>query len=250
MKRGQFFVMGVVAALGLVLSACGGSPTAPSTGVTLRGVAVNQGVSSADGLRALSSRPAAAGTSTITVTVQENTSITTTISGNGTFELEGLPAGSFTLVFSSNGATLGTVTINNVPTQAEIEIVVQLSSTNVALVKVTINGSDKTDDETGTSTTKSCVIEGGRVGAGVELEGSVGKVVTAEKVFEMSVNGQRADGKVTVDASGASFSCAGVKGTCDAKLIINGARVHVSGKVDTCTVSDAKVTAREVKFQH
>ncbi len=249
MKRGQLFVMGVVAALSLVLSACGGSPTAPTAGVRLRGVAVNQGVGAADGVRGLSGRSAAAGPSTITVTVQQNTSITTTISGNGTFELEGLPAGTFTLVFSSNGVTLGTVTITSVPDQAEIEIVVQLSTTNVTLVKVTINGTDESESETntGTNTAKTCLIEGGTVGAGVELEGSI-STATGMK-FEMALNGHRASDLVSVDATGASFSCAGVKGTCDATLIAANARVHVSGKLDTCSLDAATVTAKNVKFQ-
>lgn len=252
MKRGQLFVMGVVAALGLVLSACGGSPTAPTAGVRLRGVAVNQGVGAADGLRALSGRSAASGPSTITVTVQ-NTSITTTISGNGTFELEGLPAGTFTLVFSSNGVTLGTVTITSVPDQAEIEIVVQLSTTNVTLVKVTINGTDETESETdtdtNTGTAKTCLIEGGTVGAGIELEGSISSVTEATKKFEMALNGHRASDLVSVDATTATFSCAGVKGTCDATLIVANARVHVSGKLDTCSLDAATVTAKNVKFQ-
>jgi hypothetical protein len=253
MKPGQFFVMVAAAALGLVLSACGGNPAAPTgAGVTLRGVAVNQGAGTA-GLTALSSRSAAAGPSTITVTVLENTSITTTISGNGTFELQGLPTGTFTLVFSSNGVTLGTITITSVPDQAEIEIVVQLSTTNVTLVKVTINGSDETDNDTnGTSpgTAKTCLIEGGKVGAGVELEGSISEVTTKDKAFTMLVNGQRASDLVSVDASKAGFSCAGVKGTCDSTLIVANARVHVSGKLDSCSLTEAKVTASAVKFQH
>lgn len=251
MKRGQLFVMGAVAALSLVLSACGGSPTAPTAGVRLRGVAVNQGVGAADGVRGLSGRSAAAGPSTITVTVQQNTSITTTISANGTFELEGLPAGTFTLVFSSNGVTLGTVTITSVPDQAEIEIVVQLSTTNVTLVKVTINGADESESETntGTNTAKTCLIEGGTVGAGVELEGSISSVTEANKKFEMALNGHRASDLVSVDATTASFSCAGVKGTCDATLIVANARVHVSGKLDTCSLDAATVTAKNVKFQ-
>jgi len=253
MKRGQLFVMGVVAALGLVLSACGGSPTAPTAGVRLRGVAVNQGVGAADGVRGLSGRSAASGPSTITVTVQQNTSITTTISANGTFELEGLPAGTFTLVFSSNGVTLGTVTITSVPDQAEIEIVVQLSTTNVTLVKVTINGTDESESETdtgtNTGTAKTCLIEGGTVGAGVELEGSISSVTEANKKFEMLLNGHRASDLVSVDASGASFSCAGVKGTCDGALIAANARVHVSGKLETCSLDAATVSARNVKFQ-
>ena len=68
----------------------------------------------------------------------------------------------------------------------------------------------------------------------------------------MSVNGQRAGGTgtVTVDASSAGFDCAGIKGTCDATLIAPGAKVHVSGKLTSCSLSAAQVKATQVKFQH
>ena len=109
------------------------------------------------------------------MTVQESPSITTTISANGTFELDGLPAGTFTLVFTSNGVTLGTVTITSVPNQAEIDLVVQISSTNVVVVTVKVNGTDETENQTQTTTAKTCLIEGGTVGAGIELEGSIAR---------------------------------------------------------------------------
>ncbi len=182
-------------------------------------------------------------TGTLTVTVQENPSIKTTISGNGTFELEGLPAGTFTLVFSSNGVTLGTITITSAPTQGEISIVVQITTTTVVLVKIEINGTDTTDNET-----KTCLIDGGRAGEGIELEGSVSSV--SGKTFQMSVNGNRSGGPVSVDTSGASFDCAGVKGTCDATLLKAGAKVHVSGTLTTCTLTAAQVKGTQVKFQH
>ncbi len=247
MKRSYVLLPAVLAVLGLALSACSSSPTSPSSataGVTLHGVTVGQspaGTSSVGGGVQALSAPA----NRITVTVQENGSIVTTISANGTFELEGLPAGTFTLVFSSNGVTLGTVTITSVPTQAEINLVVRITST-VVVVKVEINGTDKTDDAT-----KTCLIEGGRVNEGIELEGSVGTVTVPDKIFQMLVNGQRATGgTVTVDASAASFSCAGIKGTCDATLLKEGAKVHVSGSLKDCSMAAAHVTATQVKFQH
>jgi hypothetical protein len=233
----------VIAVLSLVVSGCSNSPTSPSiTSVTLHGAAFGQSpasTSSAGGLQAMSVPSAGR----VTVTVQENPSITTTISGNGTFELEGLPAGSFTLVFSSNGVTLGTITITSVPNQAEINVIVQITTTTVILVKVEINGTDTTHDAT-----KTCLINGGRVDAGIELEGSVSSVSGTS--FEMAVNGQRASGPVTVDTSGASFSCAGVKGTCDATLLKTDARVHVRGTLTSCSMAAAQVKATEVKFQH
>ncbi len=247
MNRGQFLVVGLVAVAALTLSACGSSPTSPSSGaVTLRGVAMGSaaGVASGSGVQALSTRTASSGGAAIVVTVQENTTITTTISANGTFELKGLPAGTFTLVFTSNGVTIGTVTITSVPNQAEIDLVVQITSTTVVTVSIKVNGTDETENETA----KTCLIDGGTQGAGIELEGSIGTVTG--KSFEMTVNGNRAGGVVTVDASTASFDCAGIKGTCDATLIAPGAKVHVRGTLDSCSLSAAHVKATQVKFQH
>ena len=81
---------------------------------------------------------------------------------------------------------MGFIFVNS-PEQADIEIVVQLSTTNVTLVKVTINGSDETENETSTNpgTAKTCLIEGGKVGAGIELEGSISEVTIKDKAFKM-----------------------------------------------------------------
>jgi hypothetical protein len=251
MKRLQVLLPAVIAVLALALSGCGSSPTSPSgmnASVNLHGLAMGQGAastSSASVYRAMS-----AGGS-ITVTVQ-GTSLSTTISGNGSFELDGLPAGTFTLVFTSNGVTLGTITITSVPTQAEINLVVHITTT-VVMVKVEINGTDETDNENnngtnGTNGTKTCLIDGGTVGSSIELEGSVSSATG--KMFKMSVNGNRSSGLVSVDATSASFDCAGVKGTCDATLLVAGAKVHVSGSLTTCSLTAAQVKANEVKFQH
>jgi hypothetical protein len=248
MKRLQVLLPAVIAVLALALSGCGSSPTSPSgtnASVNLHGLAMGQGAastSSASGYRAMSA------SGSITVTVQ-GTSLSTTISGNGSFELDGLPAGTFTLVFTSNGVTLGTITITSVPTQAEINLVVHITTT-VVMVKVEINGTDETDNENnnGTNGTKTCLIDGGTVGSSIELEGSVSSATG--KMFKMSVNGNRSSGLVSVDATSASFDCAGVKGTCDATLLVAGAKVHVSGSLTTCSLTAAQVKANEVKFQH
>jgi len=247
MKRLQVLLPAAIAVLALALSGCGSSPTSPSSmnaSVNLHGLAMGQSAasaSSASGYRAMSA------SGSITVTVQ-GTSLSTTISGNGSFELDGLPAGTFTLVFTSNGVTLGTITLTNVPTQAEINLVVHITST-VVMVKVEINGTDETDNENnGTDGTKTCLIDGGTVGSSIELEGSVSSA--SGKMFKMSVNGNRASADVSVDATGASFDCAGVKGTCDASLLVAGAKVHVSGSLTSCSLTAAQVKATEVKFQH
>src|SRR6187200_1387354 len=94
--RAAFITVLVFAAA--VLSACGGSPSGPDAqGVVVRGVMQGAGV-----LRAASAGAASA--ATVTVSVLEAPSISTTVGGDGSFTLRGLPEGGFTLVFK-NGAT-------------------------------------------------------------------------------------------------------------------------------------------------
>ncbi len=246
MRLARLNFVGAVAVLGLILSACGSSPTSPSTGTgaTLRGVAMGT-AASPGGLRALSTAAAAA-SSAVTVTVQENPSITTRVSANGTFELEGLPAGTITLVFSRDGVTLGTITINGVPTQGEVQVVVQISTTSVVLVSVTINGADDNDNNSGN---RGCLISGGTVGAGIELEGHVSSGTAT--AFKMDVNGERASALVDVNASLASFKCNGprVSDTECRASVRSGAQVHVRGTLTSCSLSAAQVTAAEVMVQ-
>src|SRR5258708_18977197 len=91
MKR-RHVLLPAIAVLALTLSGCGSSPTSPSgtsARVNLHGLALGQNAastSSASGYRAMST------SGSITVTVL-GTSLSTTISGNGGLELEGLPAG-------------------------------------------------------------------------------------------------------------------------------------------------------------
>jgi hypothetical protein len=248
MTRRCGLLLAAAAGTGLILLGCGGSPTSPSNaaGVNLHGVAIGQNpaTSSAPGLHTMS------GSSGLTVTVN-GTSMTTQISANGTFELDGLPSGTLTLVFANNGVTIGTITITNVPTTAEIDLVVQITGNAVIKVKVEINGADHTnDDNNNNNTTKTCMIDGGTVGQGIELEGSVSSATSGSKTFQMDVNGERSSGAVMVDATHASFDCAGIKGACDASLLVAGAKVHVSGTLTSCSLTAAQVTATEVKFQH
>jgi hypothetical protein len=242
MKRSHVFLAAMIAVLGLALSGCGGGPTSPSEAnprVTLHGTALASPTASAE-TRDVQSL--AAPGSRVTVTVQESPSLSTTISSNGTFELDGLPAGSFTLVFTSAGTALGTVSVNSVPSSAQVDLVVQITTTSVVVVRVHINGTDQTGDQ------KTCLINGGVVGQGIELEGSIGSFTGL--TFQMDVNGNRASDLVTVDAAGASFTCAGIKGTCDATLIQTGQKVHVGGTLTSCTLTLAQVRATQVKFQH
>jgi hypothetical protein len=123
----------------LPLVGCGGtSPASPSSGkgAVLRGVVLGDGASASSGsVSALSTS-----NGRITVSVQENTSINTTVSSNGTFELENIPTGSFTLVFSSSTTVLGTVVVSGVPDDGQVVIVVQVTVVTVIVINIEING--------------------------------------------------------------------------------------------------------------
>src|SRR6185503_1663583 len=134
--------LGAAFAAVMALSGCGGeSPAGASGAVVLRGTVVGD----ATAMASSSSAHAAAGGARITVTVAEDSSLTTTVAGNGTFELSGLPEGDFTLVFSSNGVELGTITITGVEPGTEIKITVRVTSTTVILIE--IENADGDDDE-------------------------------------------------------------------------------------------------------
>ncbi len=232
--------------VGLPLVGCGGSsPTSPSGAgkVVLHGVAV--GADGAPAASAVGVSARAASKDRITVTVQ-GTSISTTVSTNGTFELEDLPTGSFALVFSINTTVIGTVTITGVPTQGEIQIVVQVTVTTVVLISLEID-----DQENDNDSSKTCMIEGGKVGRKIELEGNVDSGNAT--AFKMKINGERSSGLVDVDALHAQFKCNGDKNSSAAACMDTvkpHAKVHVSGTLMTCAAGAApKVVATEVKVQ-
>ena len=230
-----------VAALALALAACGGNPASPSGmtgGVAVRGVLLGEGAA----VGASSVRASSSSGSQITVTVEGNPSLTTTISGNGTFELEGVPAGTFTLTFTKDGVVIGTVTIT-AGDGVEVKIVVKMEGAVIVLVDLELEDNDDNDDAN-----KTCLIEGGRVGDRIELEGRVTSVTGTS--FQMTTEGERAHGTVNVSASGASFKCNGDKGSADCKTSLKaGDKVHVRGTLTSCSLEQASVTATEVKVQ-
>jgi hypothetical protein len=224
---------------------CGGSstPASPSGvagGVKLQGVVLQNatGTSASAGVSAMSAKAGK-----VVVTVRENPSLSVTVSGNGTFEIQSLPAGGFTLVFSVNGVVVGQITITAVSEGTTIKIVVKLSDHDVELVDL------ETDDDNGQGGDKTCMINGGTAGTNIELEGNVASGDST--LFKMRVNGNRASGLVDVAAAGASYKCNGDKGTaaeCMAKLKA-GVKVHVKGNLTACTTSMASVTATQVMIQ-
>jgi hypothetical protein len=97
----------------------------------------------------------------------------------------------------------------------------------------------------------TCMINGGRVGAGIELEGRVAGTapVTA---FRMTVNGNRASGPVDVQAAPGALRCNGPNSSpaeCQARFV-DQARIHVRGTLTSCTTSAATVAASEVRIQN
>jgi hypothetical protein len=127
---------------------------------------------------------------------------------------------------------------------------VEITEDSVVLVNIEFDSGeeDQNDSENGNEN-KTCMIEGGKVGQRIELEGHVASG-NADN-FQLQVNGNRASGLVDVNASGASYKCNGnpkKTGDCKASLT-TGNQVHVRGTLTSCTTSAASVTATEVMVQ-
>jgi hypothetical protein len=231
-----------------VAAACGSdSPSSSSSGsVRVQGVVLGMG--SASGEVTASDAVKASG-STVTVTV-EGTSVTTTVSANGTFELEGIPSGTFTLVFTKDGVEIGRVAITATE-GAEVKIVVQVQSTTIIVIELEVEDRDDEDDGGSSTSPSACVISGGRVGSSIELEGTVASGNSSS--FTMKVDGERSSADVSILTSGStSFKCNGGAKLGDAECkatVKSGAKVHVSGQLKTCSSASAQVTAGEVKVQ-
>ncbi len=96
----------------------------------------------------------------------------------------------------------------------------------------------------------ACMINGGRVGDGIELEGRVASGPLAS--FMMTVNGNRASGPVNVLAGAGALRCNGPSSSpteCQARFV-DGARIHVRGTLSSCSTTAASVAASEVKIQN
>jgi hypothetical protein len=229
----------VVAAL--LAGGCGSdSPTAPGGGVVVEGVVVGgtASVSAAD----LQSSAAAARKVTVKV---EGTTLTVDVSANGTFKLEGVPSGTFTLVFLQDGVEIGRVVIT-AGDDTEVKIVVQVTGSTIVVVELKVEGRDA--DKPASSS--SCGVNGASLGQGIELEGNVSSGNSS--AFKLSVNG-RAGFPIDVNAGSASYKCIGqAKTSSEAECkaaVKSGAKVHVSGSLASCTATSATVTASEVKVQ-
>jgi len=234
----------IAVAAAVFAPACGGdSPTSPSGsgGVAVQGVVLGDGASF---VASSGANPSSAKAQKVTVMV-EGTTITAEVSANGTFEMKGIASGTFALVFLVDGVEIGRVVIS-AEEGSEVKIVVQVKDSVLVVVEIKVESTEPA----ASPAPSACVIDGGRVGQGIELEGNVSSGTYA--AFKMSVNG-RAGTPVDVNASSASFRCiGGAKEATDAECkaaVAAGAKVHVRGTLMTCTTSAAQVTAAEVKVQ-
>ena len=212
----------VVAAL-LLVSCGGGDPLGPSAsngGITLRGTVLGSAAAAGGaGVRAL-----AAGAGPLIVSVQGNPAISSPVDSDGQFTLRGLPEGRVTLVFTRDGATVGTLTLDDVRAGQEITITVAVTPTGVAVVDERRNGIGHGD---------------------LELEGSVAQVLllstTSESRFLI-------DGRTVLVRPGQTAIREGNSARGVGDLTV-GRRVHVKGTYLPLEGSLQPVLALEIKLQ-
>jgi hypothetical protein len=215
----------VAAAVVLASAGCGsGGPASPSDdggGAVLRGRLVGDGQARAQGDVTASSFAAGA-VGDIVVRVQEVPSIVVKVARDGSFTLRGLPSGSFTLVFTRDGATLGTQEFSGVQPNHEITITIEMIDDEVVLV-----------DERRTG-----------IGHGdIEIEGLVEKRLatstTADSKFQI-------DGKIVLARPGVTAIREGNSARTVNDVTV-GRRVHVKGIWVEGSRTD--VLAHEIKLQ-
>lgn len=200
----------------LLLSSCGGS----SGSVAVEKSTIVSGKVVAGAKSAHAHLPLAA-SDPIEVFVQSEPSIRTTVDAEGNFTLRGLPAGSFTLVFTHDGTTLGTLVFSEVAPNQQITINVQLVDAEIVLVD---------EDRRGIGN------------AGIELEGLVQNVITlaptADSRFVIAGRSVVARPGVTAIRQG------NTRKTVEDVTV--GKRVHVKG---TTVPDSTDVLAFEIKIQ-
>ena len=131
MSTRRKWIGGLVVALGAALAAaCGGPFSSSGSPATLHGTVANAPV--AGGVSA-SAEGRSAGVA-VTVTVDQDPSLTATVNDDGTFTLTGLPAGGFTLIFRW-GRHEARLSFTGVEAGQEITITVRLGDGEVVLLE-------------------------------------------------------------------------------------------------------------------
>jgi hypothetical protein len=245
MERTVLMRSAAVAVTAFLAIACGGeSPTSSSGGVAVQGVVMGD---SASASAADTRTPEASQAKKVTVKV-DGTTLSVDVNANGTFQLTGVPSGTFTLVFLADGVEVGRVVVS-ASDGSEVKIVVQVTAGQLVVVEIKVEDAQGSNASPPPSSA-SCSVNGGTVGQRIELEGNVASGTSAS--FDLNVNG-RSGSPIKVNSSAASFKCiGGAKTSSDAECkasVKTGAKVHVSGTLMTCTTSTAEVTATEVKVQ-
>lgn len=158
----------------------------------------------------------------IMVTVQEEPTITTKVGDDGTFTLRGLPAGSFTLLFTQGSSAVGTLVFKEVAANQQITISVQMLDGEVVLVD---------QDRRGIGN------------AGIELEGTIESLLPVDAAGEGKFV---LNGRTVIVRPGVTAIRQGAERKAFADLKV-GMRVHVKGaKVEEST----DVLAYEVIIQN
>jgi hypothetical protein len=122
----------------LILEACGFSATRPFDGFDGEGSRVRGTYDVTGSVEASADQAGAARAdfSGIRASVRERSSLQASVGADGSFALVGVPSGSFTLVFSRDGRSVGEIGFRNVRRNQEITIVVALiASGEVVLVQ-------------------------------------------------------------------------------------------------------------------
>ncbi|MCG6928241.1 MAG: hypothetical protein LJF30_23395 [Acidobacteria bacterium] len=241
MHRAPSLLTLVIAVAAVSLVSCGGeSPASPSGagGVTVEGVLLGESAA----FTSSSSGNSSDGPITVEVV---GTELSVTISGNGTFKIEDIPEGGITLRFIQDGTVLSEISIPYSPDGTTVKIVVKKEGSVIVLIDLKLEDDD--DDDSDDSASGSCMIDGGREGDRIELEGDV--LSGGGEAFEMTTN--RASKPVHVDASNADFKCNGnTAGDRECHEAVEpGAKVHVRGTLKECGSGSAEVTATQVKVQ-
>jgi hypothetical protein len=216
--RLRFAVLAIFMLTAGAFLACGGNPSGPDA----QGVVVRGTVQGAGTLRAAS--VGAASAATVTVSVLENPSISTTVGGDGSFTLRGLPEGGFTLIFRDGATEIGRLSFSEVRANQEITLTVQVSGSGVVLLEEQRNGIGHGD---------------------VEIEGNVAQIVALNPAGESRfvINGR------TVVARPGETAVREGNRSRNIEDVTQDRQVHVKGVWLPMEGSTQPVLAHEIKLQ-